>query len=395
MPPSFRPAVGWKYWPHTPDDCAIHVPEDLSAQAPLTWETCPDAIAPNGGCTWMRPTWAEQTGGQGFKSLFTVAKSNGHHYYSVSRLTGTDPHAPGEVILARDDGEIIGIWRMMGSLGRCTGGPWIYGDEVVFPLVRMDHPSEPWLFISTPEEIYENPGAPTPYEGPPFILPTGFAYLTPSMVYLQDEGDDAILLDRKTMQFTGVENPPEANLRPLVTAAGDHIYVNAFAPPTDDVWIASAEGGYRMFLGDDTYGYDELDSDGTHLGWLRVQGDVEELWVAPVATDPDLLQARKLADVDLVGVATDLLTVADGWVALRHPNLPDLPQSLHLYNIETGEERLMPAPEGMYWLSGFKNLTIVDGDVWAMGIPINGSGNNVSYIVRYDIDAMPILNPGQ
>jgi len=393
LPPPFRPAAGWKYWPHTPDDCAIHVPEDLSAQAPLTWETCPQDIAPNGGCTWMPATWAEETRGEGFKSLFTVTKSHGHHYYSVARRSSAETGTPFEVILAKDQGEIVGMWRYMATKGRCRGGPWIYGDEVVFPLVRADHPSEPWLFISTPEEVFANPGPPIPYDPPPFILPTGFAYLTPTMVYLQDEGDKAILLDRQTMTFARVEDPPEANLRPLVTAAGDHIFVNAFAPPTHDVWVASADGGFRMFLGDDTYGYAQLDSDGTHLAWVRVQGDVEELWVAPVATDPAQLQARKLADLDLLGAPTDFLTVSDGWVALRHPNYPGLPESLHLYSIDTGEERLMPAPEGMRWMSGFENLTIIDGDVWAMGIGINGSGSNVSHIVRYDIDAMPILKP--
>ena len=391
--PVFPPAPGWTYWPHTPDDCVMHVPEDLSAQAPLTWEPCPEAIAPQGGCTWMPATWLENDPNrEGFKALLTVTKSGGHHYYSVSRRSSAEKNTPFEVILAKDQGEIVGMWRYA-SKGRCAGGPWLYGGEVVFPLVRYDHPSEPWLFISTPEAVFTNPGSPIPYDPPPYILPTGFAYLTPTMVYLQDEGDNAILLDRRTMTYTGIEDPPEANLTPTVTAAGDHIFVNAFAPPTHDVWIASADGGYRMFLGDDTYAYREIDSDGTHLAWARVQGDVEELWVAPVATDPAQLQARKLADLDLLGVPTDFLTVSDGWVALRHPNQPGLPESLHLYSIETGEERLMPVPEGMRWLSGFKNLTIIDGEVWAQGIGLNGSAANASHIVRYDIDAMPILKP--
>jgi hypothetical protein len=139
--------------------------------------------------------------------------------------------------------------------------------------------------------------------------------------------------------------------------------------------------------------FDEAHTDGKDMAWIQSTGLIQtqqfqtyELWTAPFTTDAAQLQPKKLATLEIPGIGADMLTVGDGWVALRHT---DSDHHVRLYRAADGAQKVLPAVPGVGWLGGSNHLLIHDGTVWIQGYVEGGAGNDIRWIARFTIDALP------
>jgi hypothetical protein len=293
--------------------------------------------------------------------------------------------------------ELIGIWRSNVSdiNSECSArGPLFAGDgQAALSAIRAEHETEPHVFTSPLDAMSEAPARIEVFAPPgPLPIPTGRVTRSNRLMVMWEHYGRFTVRDLQTGKTYRPEPPVSGEMHDPFPI-GDKVVYWVFGPKRS-VWVWSVDGESQPLLLDDAYSYDRFVTDGTDAVWIRGQNpigansyEVAELWTAPLALEPGALEPRKL--VTLPGNGTRNTSVGDGWGAtgMSYFGMPPF-QDIRLYRLSDGAEKRLPVVEGYGWDSGqYAGLVIDGGAVWVRSL--RDPGNDVRFITRFDIDALP------
>jgi len=385
--PDASPPPGWHRWPFPPNDCTIFVPDDLGTVEPLPWEPCP--YQPD-GCTRAGAPWA-QANGWAYASGIMGATIGGDTFFLIARQAADQWW---ESLYFKND-VLIGSWRWKtwGNGGLCNAsGPVLFAGKANMVLIRAQAESSPWLFSTSPGQIFADPGTPQVF-GPPdsALLPGGHGFQTSKIALLREYYGGFVVRDLTTGAFQRPQpgSMPYVQLTPA-TPVEDRSFYGAWTGALNSVWVHSMASGSQPLLKDDFHSYDRFETDGTDFVWIRSSGhlggqqfETVELWTAPVAFTAATLQPKMLLTLPVAGPAN--LAVGEGWVAARLDE-----GDTRLYRLSDGLEKRLPVVDGVAWSGGqFEGLAIAGGQVFVQTYTIGGAGNDPPFITRFDIDKLP------
>jgi hypothetical protein len=380
--PDVKTPPGWHRWPYPPSDCAVFVPDDLSAVQPLAFVPCP--FQPD-GC--RRATWANQHG-DGFGGAVTATRVGQSVYVRASRILD-DGWA--EILLTRDE-TLTAAWRYHPN-GRCSIGVWAGEDaKMVTILHRWSAEIWPWVLFN---DIVSPVGAPYRVEtfGPPdaAVVPSNVLSRSDRLLVVFEDGRRFGVRDL----LTGATERPSPSSGDFIylespTPVGATVYYWSWNAKQGTIWAWRADTGSVPVLKDDVYSYDAFVSDGKHGIWLRSKDKLAEhtfqtveLFASELSEEPTTLNPV-LVSAD-VGNHVVPLTVGDGWAAIQIAG-----DDVRLYPINGGAPKRLPAVEEFGWsASQYHGMSIAGGEVWVTGRLVQG--NAARYLTRFELSQLPNL----
>ena len=380
------PAEGWERWSWPEPDCAVFVPSDVSKLPSLAWEACPFMAR---GCKRLPAPWAATTG-WGYGRLLAVAERDGVEYLS---FTKRDPADWWQAVLYRQS-EPLGAWAHHASEGTCSvSGPWFSPDgNAGLEILPFAVANAPYVGIGEPDGLFPEPPSRESFVPPDAaVIPSGFISHSDRILAVHGYYGNLAVRDR----VTGATDRPQpfdvaAASYHRAVVVGDDVFFLAYTGARSSIWVRHVDGSTEALLEDGVHSFDEFSTDGTDAVWTRSEGQLGtnefatiELWTSPIAPTPAGLSAKQLMVVPQTAIP--YISVGSGWVSVQLG-----PDDIRLIRIRDGATRRLPSVPGLAWNAiHHHGITITASAVWVQAYLVPGAGNDVRFITRFDIDALP------
>ncbi len=392
---TMEPPPGWHRWPHAPADCAIFAPDYLDVVDPVVWEPCP--FMPD-GCEVATATWAQASGwGFGATDFVTLGARSTH--WVVGRVLGEAFQDLGwrwNEWHHYVDGELHAVLGADARTGasQCHASIHLSEGQIVQRITRTLALSSPWFYAEPVDAAFDDdPGQLFVFAGD--LYSGGEVYRTGDwMIFGEWSPSNKYVARHVVAGWQCRVGPPDTEkYLTLLDAHQGAPHYMGWTGSLQSAWVHPQPCVPAFpLLKDSTYSYEHLASDGVDYAWVRAGGyqgqvgkfDTFELFTAPFVVDPEALQPRKVADLTLPAVLSDLLVVGEGYAAVRYTG----GQDVRLFRLSDGAELQLPIVPDVAYAPGQTGLHIAGGEVWVAAFPLGGAGNDVRWHYRYRIDAL-------